>query len=524
MWILDADYRGDIELWVMEDRVRRIRERYRPSFFLHLPDPHGHRDMLDELAARYDAEECRLRTVYGLVDGYKVHAGRDVAEAIERQSRFSAKLYNVDVRLEQRFLAEKGLTICCGEGESRFDAEFEMPFRRLEIDIDGNPTLDSDISSVRIKEDSERHLSGDEKTVLSDLFEMIGSLDPDIILLPNADYWTELILRKGRGYGLDVTLSRGRGFSRLEERSYWSYGKVNYRAGAIVLRGRVLIDSMGSYNYHEGGLMGVLMASRLTGLSANLTSRFTPGTLVSSYENYEAVRRGIAVPFRKSEPEGLRGFKELRKADRGGMTFQPEPGIYWKVHQLDFTSLYPSITVKFNLSPETIGSPDRRGFLSEVLEPLLALRVKTKNLKKTDPRYSGIDSVLKWMLVTSFGYTGYRNAKFGSIQVHERITGTAREIIMKTKEIAEGMGLEVLHGIVDCLWVKGNGIDDFKREVESATGLLTEIEAYDWLVFLPMSDGAGAYNRYYGRLSDDPDYFVIGRETYQELTRPLLDD
>jgi hypothetical protein len=26
--------------------------------------------------------------------------------------------------------------------------------------------------------------------------------------------------------------------------------------------------------------------------------------------------------------------------------------------------------------------------------------------------YAGIDSVLKWMLITCFGHTGYRNAKF----------------------------------------------------------------------------------------------------------------
>jgi DNA polymerase I len=42
------------------------------------------------------------------------------------------------------------------------------------------------------------------------------------------------------------------------------------------------------------------MASRLPGLSPNLTSRFTSGTLISSYEVYEALRRGVAVPFRRA--------------------------------------------------------------------------------------------------------------------------------------------------------------------------------------------------------------------------------
>jgi DNA polymerase I len=72
--------------------------------------------------------------------------------------------------------------------------------------------------------------------------------------------------------------------------------------------------------------------------------------------------------------------------------------IYEKVHQIDFTSLYPSIIVKFNLSPETLEHPEERGFLSCVLSSLLEPENRDK-----------------WMLVTCFGYTGYRNAKFGQI-------------------------------------------------------------------------------------------------------------
>ncbi|MGD0954876.1 MAG: hypothetical protein ABR985_21245 [Methanotrichaceae archaeon] len=69
------------------------------------------------------------------------------------------------------------------------------------------------------------------------------------------------------------------------------------------------------------------------------------------------------------------------------------------------------------------------------------------------------------MLVTRFGYTSYRNAKFGQIQVHERITETSRELLMQIKEMAENMGYEVLHGIVDCLWVIGEPVSVFKEAV-----------------------------------------------------------
>ena len=182
--------------------------------------------------------------------------------------------------------------------------------------------------------------------------------------------------------------------------------------------------------------------------------------------------------------------------------FQPVPGTYENVDELDFTSMYPSIIVNANLSPETIECPERPGFLPAALKPLLGLRINTKRLKKMDPKFAGIDSILKWMLVTCFGYTGYKNAKFGRIEVHEGITGRSRDILLNTKDIAEDMNFRVLHGIVDCLWLQGKPIGALKERVERETGLLSEVEHFDWIVFEPMNDGAGAYNRYFGRLSD----------------------
>ena len=72
---------------------------------------------------------------------------------------------------------------------------------------------------------------------------------------------------------------------------------------------------------------------------------------------------------------------------------------------------------------------------------------------------------------------------------------------MQIKEMAEEMGFEVLHGIVDCLWVIGEPISKFKEAVEKETGILTEVDSYDWITFLPMSNGGGAYNRYFGRMN-----------------------
>jgi len=59
------------------------------------------------------------------------------------------------------------------------------------------------------------------------------------------------------------------------------------------------------------------------------------------------------------------------------------------------------------------------------------------------------------------------------------ITGISRGLLMQIKELAEGMNFEVLHGIVDCLWVVSEPISVFKEAVERETGILTEVDSYD---------------------------------------------
>lgn len=52
------------------------------------------------------------------------------------------------------------------------------------------------------------------------------------------------------------------------------------------------------------------------------------------------------------------------------------------------------------------------------------------------------------------------------------------------------MRFVVLHGIVDCLWVLGSPIAALKARVEKETGLLSEVEHFDWL-FVPADERRG---------------------------------
>ncbi len=502
MWIFDSAYRdGGVDLWSKDGTVTKVHHDYEPPFLVHFRDPHEHAGMIDALGERYRAEECTIRTIFGDLPGNSVYAGRDVAEAIELQAGFNVDLFNVDVRRDQRFMAGHGLFPCGNGDSSRFSPEFRHELDIASIRVRGNPAHAA-FSDIELVHERTERLAGQEKKVLADLFSLVAATDPDVLLMPDADSWMPKLQERARKLGLGMPFSRNGRYRKMESRSYWSYGRMEHKVPALIPDGRILIDTEQSFVYQEGGLGGVFMAARLSGLSPNLASRFTPGTLISSYEVCEAVKQGIAVPFRKSDPETARHVASLQAADRGGMMLQPAPGVYENVEEIDFTSMYPAIIVRANLSPETIEHPERPGFLPAALAPLLQLRITTKRLKKTNPRIAGIDSILKWMLVTCFGYTGYKNAKFGRIEVHESITGQSREILLQTKEIAEEMGFTVLHGIVDCLWVQGSPVAALQERVDRETRLSTELDHFDWIVFLPQNDGSGAYNRYYGRRAD----------------------
>ena len=520
MWIFDTYYKGAVHLWARDRGLVRAAAVQPPSFYLYLPDPAAHRGMIEGLESLYRLEEATFCTIYGRREGYRIYADRCVAEKIEIQTRYAAELYNVDIRRDQQYLAERDIFPCGEKDESRFSPDFASPLRAVKLHFSGDPQRLREISAVDLAwgeaeensragegemESQRRRLEGGERSVISDLMVLLRIHDPDVLLVDRGDLWIPLLVARAARLGVEEAISRSGGFRRMAARSYWSYGRANHKDMALIPEGRILIDTSSSFAYREGGLRGILLASRLSGLPPNLAARFTPGTLISSYEVYEALRRGLAVPFRKRDAESVREISDLRRSDRGGMILQPEPGLYEKVSQIDFTSLYPSIIVKYNLSPETLLHPEKRGFLSGIISPLLELRIEMKRRKKLDSTYAGQDAILKWMLVTCFGYTGYRNAKFGQIEVHERITAISRELLMQIKELAEEMDLEVLHGIVDCLWVRGAGdageTEKFKLAVEEQTGILTEKEDYHWIVFLPLAEGSGAYNRYFGLLT-----------------------
>ena len=149
--------------------------------------------------------------------------------------------------------------------------------------------------------------------------------------------------------------------------------------------------------------------------------------------------------------------------------------------EVDFSSMYPSLMAKYNISAETVlcgCCPDsglripelgfhicekRRGIVPKVLEFAVTKRLRYKRLvKETEDEelrevYDKRQSALKWILVTCFGYLGYRNAKFGTVDGHMGVCAFGRNALLSASHMAEDRGFSVIHGIVDSLWLKEGG-------------------------------------------------------------------
>ena len=287
----------------------------------------------------------------------------------------------------------------------------------------------------------------------------------------------------------------------------------------------ILIEQQKQIDYlKEGGMRGLIDLGRITGIPMQQLSRLSPGSAVTSLQVNQAQKDGVLVPWRRNLLENFKTAEELLRSDRGALILEPRVGIYENAVEVDFTTLFPHIMVTKNISPETVlcnccqDSPERvpfigynicqkrLGLIPRVIGPLIRRRMTYKKLADGgSEEHRMMQNVLKWLLVTSFGYMGFNKARFGRIECHESITAYAREILLQTMEIARSLDFDIQHGIVDSLWVRGSGDPGELCDLVSETlGIPLELKGhYHWIVFPSnRNNRAGTMNRYFGLMTD----------------------
>jgi DNA polymerase-2 len=336
---------------------------------------------------------------------------------------------------------------------------------------------------------------------------------------------------------------------------------MHYRPSSTQLFGRVHIDKHNSFILDEAGMEGLCEVARICRMPLHKASRATIGRCMSSLQCYHASINDILIPWKSAFAEHFKTYSQLFVADRSGMIFEPQVGVHEQVGELDFSSLYPSIMCAKNLSGETVlcacctesklHVPElgwhicekKIGIVPQSLEILLKKRAQYKQLLKSpqiDPKtkqvYEARQGSLKWILVTSFGYLGYSNSKFGNIDAHIATCAFDRQVLLKAVRVAESHGFRVLHGIVDSIWVvkQGAAREDYlklKEAIEQNTGFPISFEGiYKWVAFAHSKRSSSSKhipvpNRYFGVFEEDDDSSlkVRGLEMRRRDNPPFFD-
>lgn len=538
--LLDIDYRdGYIILWVLEGRrCTPIRQRYRPRIYLECPV--HNKNLVSSLPqVQYVQVEQKITALGQEPKDVLAVSLKDWDEAYSLADMLEQrgwKAYNVDLHPTRQFLLEKELFPMARVDralrldDDRQTVDYSLPeITTLSLGIvpctGKNPCFSDHIKEIH----ADGHvLEGmPENEMIENLSSLIKQQDPDVILTDGGDsFQLPYLYHRAKETGAELRLGREKDEAPAQKkgRSYFSYGRIIYKPGGYPLRGRLHIDSQ-TFIYREGGLRGLIDLGRITGIPLQQLSRLSPGSAVTALQVNQALRDGVLVPWRRNLSENFKTAEELLRSDRGALILEPRIGVYENVAEMDFTSLFPHIMATKNISPETVlceccpDSPQRvpfigynicqrrLGLIPRVISPLIERRMTYKKRgESTDNEdYRMVQNVLKWLLVTSFGYMGFNKARFGRIECHESITAYAREILLRTMEFAESMGFEILHGIVDSLWVTGSSSPlELCNLVSEEVGIPLELKGhYHWIVF-PSNrlSRSGALNRYFGLMTD----------------------
>lgn len=539
LYLLDIEYRdGHIILWIKQgSKCTPHMVRYYPRIYLECPVHNKHlistlphvRQVRVEQKITSLGQEPEDVLAISLDDWSRVFS---LADMLEQRGW---KAYNADLPPTRQFLLENGLfPMAKLDSQLHLDDDQQTTdyslheLTTLELDItpqsDRNPCFSNSLRDIRLGDHIFEGMP--EADMIENLSSTIKRLDPDVILTDGGDsFQLPYLYHRAAKTGASLQLGREKDEwpAQNKGRSYFSYGRIIYKSSGHQLKGRLHIDSQ-TFIVKEGGMRGLIDLGRITGIPLQQLSRLSPGSAVTALQVNQALKDGVLVPWRRNLSENFKTAEELLRSDRGALVLEPRVGIYENAAELDFTNLFPNIMVTKNISPETVlcnccpDSPERvpfigynicqkrLGLIPRVIGPLIRRRMTYKKMADGgSEEHRMMQNVLKWLLVTSFGYMGFNKARFGRIECHESITAYAREILLQAMEIAQDLDFDILHGIVDSLWVRGSRDPGELCDLVSETvGIPLELKGhYHWIVFPSnRNNRAGAMNRYFGLMTD----------------------
>lgn len=537
-------------------------------------------------------EKAQLKTLGREVEGYIVYAHhpQHVPKLRDYLSQFG-DVREADIPFAYRYLIDKDLACMDGiaiEGEKQGGVirsykiekveripRMEFPeLKMLVFDCEmlssfGMPEPEKDpiiVISVKTNDDDEIILTGDERKIISDFVKLIKSYDPDIIVGYNQDAFDWPYLRK-RAERWNIPLDVGRDGSNVVFRGGRPKitGRLNVDLYDIAMRisdikikklenvaeflGTKIeiadIEAKDIYRYwSRGEKEKVLNYARQDAINTYLIAK---ELLPMHYELSKMIRlpvddvtrmgRGKQVDWlllseAKKIGEIAPNPPEHAESYEGAFVLEPERGLHENVACLDFASMYPSIMIAFNISPDTYGcrddcyeapevghkfrkSPD--GFFKRILRMLIEkrreLKVELKNLSPESSEYKLLDikqQTLKVLTNSFYGYMGWNLARWYCHPCAEATTAWGRHFIRTSAKIAESMGFKVLYGDTDSIFVTKAGmtkedVDRLIDKLHEELPIQIEVDEYYSAIFF-------VEKKRYAGLTEDGRLVVKGLE------------
>ncbi|NVM16359.1 MAG: DNA-directed DNA polymerase I [Candidatus Lokiarchaeota archaeon] len=227
----------------------------------------------------------------------------------------------------------------------------------------------------------------------------------------------------------------------------------------------------------------IILLCRITKLPMHDMIRRQISTWIQNIFYFEHRRKEILIPRKSEISDAKKGGALMSKFNgekfQGAYVIDPVPGIHYDVVVMDFASLYPSIIKEFNLSYETVlcphkddednlikGTPyhicsHKMGIFAYVVGFFRDTRVKYFKPKSSDKTltqkqrsyYHTIQQALKVFINASYGVFGSQNFPLFCLPVAESTTGIGQYSIKQTIKKAEELGVKVLYGDTDSVFL-----------------------------------------------------------------------
>jgi DNA polymerase I len=267
----------------------------------------------------------------------------------------------------------------------------------------------------------------------------------------------------------------------------------------------------------------IILLMRISRMSMDDVTRFYISSWIQSVFRQEHRSRNFLIPRRVDIDSMKQSDAQIEatvggKGFKGAIVIEPVAGVHFNATVLDFASLYPTIMKTHNISYETVDCPHdickngtenqvpetdhwtctlKRGMISETIGFFRDTRVKwfkpkakDKSLdKNTQNWYSVVEKALKVFVNASYGVTGAQHFELFCMPAAESVTAYGRDAIIRTKAKAESMGIRVLYGDTDSVFLDNPSEEQQKELVHwSSEELGIDLEVEKTYKYVALSD------------------------------------